>query len=235
MLETADDGDRERLEPDQETHVAADTDQRADQHAADRRQHAAERIRETDHAVDVDADRKRGLAVEGRGAQRSAEHRAAVEQARAQRHAKHHDRDQQLQGIDAGPGYGHRVLRQCIRQPARRLAEHQQHDVLDDDADRERAHHPRHRSPQHERPHRQALEREAEYAEHQDRGDHRERRGPTEVDHQYQRGDRAEHHRRTLGEIEGTAGHEGDVIAERHQAVDAAESQAAEDQLEHQA
>ena len=197
VLEAADDGDRERLETDEKAHVAADADQRADQDSADCRQHAAERIGEADHAIDVNTNRERSLAIKCSSAQRPAKHGAAIEEPGANCHHQHDYRNQQLEGID--PGAQHRTgsSARALSSPRGDFPNTNRTTFsrMMPTASVLMTHATEPRSTNGRTASRSSAGRRTEQ---QDREQHGERRRPAEVDDQDEGRDRAQHHGRTL-------------------------------------
>ena len=115
------------------------------------------------------------------------------------------------------------------RHAARVLAEGEQHDVLDDDAERDRRHEPGVRAALHERAHGDALDRHAPERAQQQRSGDRQRERPSERDPEREAQHGTQHHGAALREVYRVGNRIGDVEAEREEPVHAAEPDAGDE------
>src|SRR6266508_572609 len=206
VLEAAEDRGREGLDAGHGAHVGPGEGDGRDEDAAQPRQRRGDHEGEHDHALDIDAHDGGGVAVEGDGGERLAEHRALEEDLDEQHGADGGHDDEELLGEDTGGAHAQDGVAEGRGELDLLRPPNLDGGVLEDDADGDGAEHPGQRQ---------------RVAQHGADG-HTLEPDPGEAEQG------AHHQELALAEVEGARGDEGDVVALGDQRVDAADRQAAD-------
>src|SRR6266508_322587 len=229
VLETAEDRGREGLDAGHGAHVGPGEGDGRDEDAAQPRQRRGDHEGEHDHALDIDAHDGGGVAVEGDGGERLAEHRALEEDLDEQHGADGGHDDEELLGEDTGGAHAQDGVAEGRGELDLLRPPNLDGGVLEDDADGDGAEHPgqRQRVAQHGADG-HALEPDPHEADEDDGARDRDAIGQAQRDVAGEAEQGAHHQELALAEVEGARGDEGDVVALGDQRVDAADRQAAD-------